>query len=132
MIQNALSHKPLTIFGDGKQVRDYIYIRDLVRALLLCGEEKAAVNEVFNIGSGEAVSMVDAALHMGRIADAPVVFSQWPAHYKLVETGDFVNNIEKAGRLLGFVPTFSFKQGIEDAILGITATADREKRAQAI
>ena len=96
MIQTALSHKPLTIFGNGKQLRDYIHIHDLVRALLLCGEHQAAVNEVFNIGSGEDVSMVDAALQMGSIADAPVVFLPGQNLNKLVETGDFVNSIEKA------------------------------------
>jgi len=128
MIQTALSHKPLTIFGDGKQIRDYIHIRDLVRALLLCGEHQAAVNDVFNIGSGEGVSMVDAALQIGCIADAPVVFSPWPERYKLVETGDFVNSIEKARRLLGFVPKFNFENGIKEAILGGSATPDYEER----
>lgn len=118
MIQTALSHKPLTIFGDGKQIRDYIHIRDLVEALLLCGEQQAAVNEVFNIGSGEGVSMLDAAMQIASIADAPVVFSPWPELYKLVETGDFVNSIEKARRLLGFVPKFTFDQGIKEVILG--------------
>jgi UDP-glucose 4-epimerase len=127
MIQTALLHRPLTIFGDGKQIRDYIHIRDLVRALLLCGEQQAAVNEVFNIGSGEGVSLVDAALQIGDIADAPVVFSQWPESYKLVETGDFVNSIEKARRLLGFVPEFNFEHGIKEAILGGRDTPDRKK-----
>jgi UDP-glucose 4-epimerase len=117
MIQTALSHRPLTIFGDGKQMRDYIHIHDLVQALLLCGDCPSAVNEVFNIGSGEGVSMVDAAFHIGRIANAPVAFSTWPEVYKMVETGDFVNNIDKARTLLGFTPTFGFKQGIEDVIL---------------
>jgi len=127
MIQAALLHKPLTIFGNGKQVRDYIHIHDLVRALLLCGNQQVAVNEVFNIGSGEGVSMVDAALQIGNIADAPVVFSPWPRLYKLVETGDFVNSIEKAGRLLGFAPKVTFKQGIKEAILGGRATPDYEE-----
>jgi UDP-glucose 4-epimerase len=117
MIQTALWHRTLTIFGDGRQMRDYIHIQDLVRALLLCGQSPTAVNEIFNIGSGEGVSMVDAALHIGRIAGAPVAFSPWPELYKKVETGDFVNNIDKAQRLLGFRPKFRFNEGIEDVIL---------------
>jgi len=117
MIQTALSHTPLTIFGDGRQMRDYIHIQDLVCALLLCGRSPAAVNEIFNIGSGEGVSMVDAALHIGRIAEAPVEFSPWPELYQRVETGDFVNNIDKARNRLGFRPKFSFNEGIEDVIL---------------
>lgn len=128
MIQTALLHKPLTIFGDGKQIRDYIHIHDLVQALLLCGERQAAVNEVFNIGSGAGVSMVDAALEIGRIADAPVAFSAWPELYKRVETGDFVNNIDKARRLLGFIPRFSFRQGIEDVILSRRAIVRHKAR----
>lgn len=128
MIQTALSHKPLTIFGSGKQIRDYIHISDLVQVLLLCGEQQGAINEVFNIGSGEGVSMLDAAMQIGSIADAPVVFSPWPESYARVETGDFVNSIEKARRLLGFAPKFSFKQGIREAILGGKASPDYEER----
>jgi len=116
MIQTALSHRPLTIFGDGRQMRDYIHIQDLVRALLLCGQSPTAVNEIFNIGSGEGVSIVDAALHIGRIAKAPVVFSPWPELHKRVETGDFVNNIGKAQHRLGFRPIFTFNEGIEEVI----------------
>jgi nucleoside-diphosphate-sugar epimerase len=61
--------------------------------------------------------MVDAALHIGRTADAPVAFLAWPELYKRVETGNFVNNIDKARKLLGFLPKFNFNQGIEDVIL---------------
>jgi UDP-glucose 4-epimerase len=126
MIQIALSHRPLTIFGDGRQMRDYVHIQDLVRALVLCGQSPTAVNEIFNLGSGEGVRMVDAVLHIGRIAEAPVTFSPWPELYKRVETGDFVNNIDKAQRLLGFRPKFSFNQGIEDVIVGERNSSKRE------
>jgi nucleoside-diphosphate-sugar epimerase len=126
MIQTALLHKPLTIFGDGRQMRDYIHIQDLVHALLLCGQSPTAVNEIFNIGSGEGVSMVDAALHIGRIAEAPVAFAPWPELYKRVETGAFVNNIDKAQNRLGFRPKFSFKEGIEDVIFSGRNSFQRE------
>jgi len=132
MIHAALSHKPLTIFGDGKQKRDYIHINDLVRALLLCGEQQAAVNEIFNIGSGEGVSMVDAALQIGSIADAPIMFSPWPELYRRVETGDFVNNIDKAHRLLGFIPEFSFRQGIKDVILSDKGLCQSDEMSNAL
>ena len=103
MIQTALLHRPLTIFGDGQtNARLYSHPRFGAGTVALWRNRQAAVNEVFNIGSGEGVSMVDAALHIGRIADAPVAFSPWPELYKRVETGDFVNNIDKARRLLGF------------------------------
>lgn len=130
MILNALLHKPLIIFGDGRQIRDYIHAYDLVRALLLCGEQRTALNEVFNIGSGEGVSMVDAALLIGRIADAPIMFSPWPKLYELVETGDFVNSIEKARRLLGFIPKLSFKDGIKEAIRSIKASRGSEVKIE--
>jgi len=45
-----------------------------------------------------------------------------------VETGDFVNSIEKARRLLGFVPKFNFEHGIKEAILSWSATRDHEER----
>ena len=59
---SALEHEPITLFGDGKQVRDVLYVEDLVRALLIA-EDRAAefAGRAFNIGGGpgNAVSLLD-------------------------------------------------------------------------
>ena len=121
LIQSAIRRQPITVFGDGRQVRDYIHINDLVRALLLCGEHQDAVNQVFNVGSGHGTSILEAASEVGRIAGAPVVYCQWPEQYRLIETGDYVNNIEKAKSRLGFFPEIGFKEGIQQVLLSASS-----------
>jgi nucleoside-diphosphate-sugar epimerase len=46
-----------TVFGDGEQTRDFVYIEDVVKANLLAAETQAAVGQVINIGSGERISL---------------------------------------------------------------------------
>jgi len=58
-INQALSNKPITIYGDGMQTSDYVYIEDVVQAILLaCEKNKTGI---YNIGSGEEISVKDLA-----------------------------------------------------------------------
>lgn len=116
MVRWAVEGSPLKIFGAGTQLRDYIFIDDLVDALLLCAKEEAARNEVFNIGSGEGTSIVEAAREISAQSGAPVEHMEWPKGYIDVETGDFFNDITKAQERLGFVPRVSFAEGIARTI----------------
>jgi UDP-glucose 4-epimerase len=116
LIASARAGRPLRLFGNGRQLRDYIYIADLVDALVRCGEQRRAVNQIFNIGSGRGLSMVDAARHARARAGtaAPIEFSPWPDDYERVESGDYVADIRKATGVLGFTPRFDFDAGLDD------------------
>ncbi len=56
-VSQALKHKPLTVYGDGKQTRTFSYVEDVVEALASLTQTEAAVGEVFNIGGTEEISM---------------------------------------------------------------------------
>lgn len=56
-VSQALKHKPLTVYGDGKQTRTFSYVKDVVEALMSLIRTEAAVGEVFNIGGTEEISM---------------------------------------------------------------------------
>lgn len=56
-VSQALKHKPLTVYGDGKQTRTFSYVEDVVEALVSLIQTEAAVGEVFNIGGTEEISM---------------------------------------------------------------------------
>ncbi len=56
-VSQALKHKPLTVYGDGKQTRTFSYVEDVVEALVSLTQTEAAVGEVFNIGGTEEISM---------------------------------------------------------------------------
>ncbi len=113
LIFQGLQGQPLTIYGNGLQLRDYLHIDDLVEALLLCGQSLSAVNQVFNIGRGVGISIIDAASRIQAATHSgPLRFLHWPAEYAAVESGDFVAEISKARGLLGFEPRIDFETGL--------------------
>ncbi len=113
LIHQGLDGQPMTIYGNGQQLRDYLHIDDLVEAMVLAGTRREACNETFNIGSGAGVSIHEAAILIQRLTESGAVqFVQWPAEYVLVESGSFVADIGRAGRLLGFKPGISFEEGL--------------------
>jgi len=61
LVKQALDGKPLTVYGDGKQVRGFTFVEDVVRAATGLMESPAAVGEVFNIGNDKPISIVDLA-----------------------------------------------------------------------
>ena len=66
LIQQALNNKPLTVYGDGQQLRSFTYIDDVIYALIALAEEKRAEGEIFNIGSYQTISIKDLAAKIKR------------------------------------------------------------------
>lgn len=119
-IQLALANKLLPMYGDGRQLRDYIFVGDLVEAMLLAGASDAVNGEVFNVGSGQGISMVEmAALIIRKAGGGRIDFIPWPSLALAVETGDFVADIRKISGELGWKPRVSLEEGIERTIAAI-------------
>lgn len=110
MIALAQADRDLTVYGDGRQLRDYLYVDDAVDALLLLASVEH--NVVVNVGSGEGIAFRDAAetivrvLGRGRVVSVP-----WPAGVARLETGDFVADTTNI-RALGWEAATSFEAGI--------------------
>jgi UDP-glucose 4-epimerase len=117
MIARALAGDAICLFGDGRQRRDYLYIPDLVDALWLAASADAARNDTFNIGRGEGITLLEAATRIRELTGAPPIeFAPWPREYEQVETGDYVADISRARRVLGFMPQFDFDAGLQDLV----------------
>ena len=56
-VNNALSHKPIVVFGDGEQTRDFIYIEDVVNATVLALESDSSIGKVLNVCTGRPTSL---------------------------------------------------------------------------
>jgi CDP-paratose 2-epimerase len=110
----ALTGKPITIYGDGKQVRDVLFVEDLVRAMRLAVERiDVTAGQVFNIGGGPANRL--AVWHEFRELLADLQGEKVPVRYSDWRPGDqpcYVSDIRKAGRLLGWQPQVSKEKGI--------------------
>jgi UDP-glucose 4-epimerase len=116
-ILRSLAGQPITLFGAGNQVRDFIYIHDLTDALIRCGVRPEARNQLFNIGSGKGCRLVDAASFIRDVTGGPpLIFEPWPEHFLAVESGDYVTDIGKSSRLLGVLPHFGIREGILDTV----------------
>jgi UDP-glucose 4-epimerase len=117
MIHLALAGDAVTVYGDGRQRRDYIYIDDVVEALLLMGEQGVADGMTYNVGTGLGTPLVDMAQAIidmaggGRIAHVP-----WPTLAKQIETGDFVADISRIHAELGWQPRVALEDGLRRTV----------------
>ena len=108
--RNLLRGEPIVIYGDGEQTRDFLYVADLVDAILLADKAELA-GEVFQIASGRETSvraLVDAMKAM--LPDRTFDIRFEPAR-----AGEILRNyanIEKARRMLGFDPTTRLDDGL--------------------
>lgn len=109
-ITNVLSNRPLTIYGDGSQTRDFIYVDDICRAIILAMENDYAAG-IFQIGTGKETKIIELAHKIKAISDnnADILFEP-------KRTGEIIRNysgIEKARQILGFIPQIDMDMGLE-------------------
>ena len=102
--------KSLTIFGDGKQTRDFVFIEDVVTANILAATQSAAVGEIFNIATGQATSIEQITTIIKQISgrERPIIY----ADPRAGEVRDSRANIDKARKLLGYSPKTNLKDGL--------------------
>jgi UDP-glucose 4-epimerase len=114
-IEAAIDDRPLTIHGDGSQIRAWTYVDDMVRGLLLALEHPAAVGESFNIGNARStVTIFDLAQRIKRISGASGAITFEPLNYTDVELR--IPNVTKARELLGFEAEVELDEGLERTI----------------
>jgi UDP-glucose 4-epimerase len=113
-IRMAMEDRTIKIFGDGAQVRDYIYVDDVATAFLLAASRDQAAGEVFNVGSGTPTSFREMAEKVVRlVGKGRIEFVPWPADYTNVETGDYVTDIRRMKSLLDWTPETPLADGIQ-------------------
>ncbi len=117
-IDIAKKNGTLTIFGDGEQLRDYIFIDDLIEAFMLAAGPNTS-GEVYNLGFEKGIKFKDMAeLIIKKVGKGKLKLVKWPEKYRSVETGSYVSNINKYTKATGFIPKISFEEGIERTIKG--------------
>jgi UDP-glucose 4-epimerase len=137
-VGNLLRGEPLTIFGDGEQTRDFVYIDDVVDAWVAAIDKPAAYGQVLNLGSGRRMSIneladrVFAAFHSNRVERPPQYRPRRPGEQLHVEA-----DIAKARSVLGWAPRTPFAAGLESTVrwasqqTGGRATAAAPRRSAA-
>jgi nucleoside-diphosphate-sugar epimerase len=117
MIHQALAGDRIPIYGDGRQRRDYIYIDDAVAALLKLAELPASAGRTYNVGSGVGTPLVDMARAVTSIAGGGrLEMVAWPPLAERTETGDFVADVGRIRRELGWEPRVSLAEGLQRTV----------------
>ena len=117
-VSDLLGNRPPTIFGDGKQTRDFVFVEDVVSATMLALKEKNAVGEIFNIASGKATTINKLVQILQKVIDK----NNLKAVHKEPREGEIrysYASIEKARTLLGYEPIFSLENGIKKIVQSI-------------
>lgn len=121
--EKILRGEACTIFGDGRQCRDFVDVEDVAWACRLAADAPHAVGEAINIGSGRGTTVLDLAeLLRQRLGGGTFVHA--PPHP--VELRYSVAKIEKARRLLGYVPRYHLAERIDGVIADIRQRVKRD------
>jgi UDP-glucose 4-epimerase len=128
LIHRAVAGEALPIYGDGSQLRDYVFIGDVVGALLLAGADRRSDGRVYNVGSGVGTSMIDMARLVVEIVGAGRVEHQpWPPLVQEIDTGDFVADVTRIERELGWRPTTTLADGLRKTVV---ASVEQSAKSQ--
>lgn len=110
-IKALLTGAPITVYGTGKQSRDFTYVDNVVAANLLAMDTKEGIGEAFNIGCGQNYSILDLVGTLSEITGrkAEITFLPPRAGDPVASMAD----IGKARALLGYAPKVFFREGLE-------------------
>lgn len=112
-IRKAIDNQNIPIFGSGLILRDFLYIDDLVDALLMCGLCEKAYGLVFNIGSGKPTNFIELAKLITRLAESGnFKFTDFTKERKEIEPGDYYADISKIKNTVGWTPKVDLENGI--------------------
>lgn len=106
----SMAGKPMVIFGDGSQTRDFTYVEDTARGILLAGTSDKAVGQTINIGSNYEITVNELAeIIRAMVGNAEIIHDE-------PRPGDVLRlyaDSSKAGELLGFEPKVSMREGLQ-------------------
>lgn len=125
-VHRALAGDPIEIWGDGKVVRDFIYIADVVSGLLALADASGFVSgnsPIFNIGSGQGTSLIEIMALIRSELGRSLHLEYKPA--RAFDVPVSVLDIDKAHRDLGWTPKISLRSGIARTIGDLAADATR-------
>ena len=112
LINTLIANKEFKM-TEGNQLRDFIYISDLVEAILLISENQNCNGEIFNIGSGESLMLKGVARVIASYLNKGHLLKLGSIPYRQNEVMQYKTCTEKINNIIGWFPKVSFKKGIE-------------------
>lgn len=112
-VRLLLEDKPIKVFGDGLQLRDFNYVDDCVHALLLAGASEKADGKIYNLGNKETVQLKSLADMMTRLGfGGSYELVPFPDERKAIDIGDYYGDFSLITKELGWQPKVSLEEGL--------------------
>ena len=131
-IRQAIENKTIQIFGDGSQLRDFVFVGDAADAFLRAGADDACNGEVFNVGGDRPISHRELTALLVEIAGTGrVEYVAWPPEKKAIDIGSFYADSSKFHAATGWTPRVSLAEGLRQTIAFYRRHYDRYVSASA-
>jgi UDP-glucose 4-epimerase len=116
-IRLAIEDKTIQIYGDGSQLRDFVYVDDVADAFLRAGASDACNGEALNVGGDVPISHRDLTAELVAIAGAGrAEYVAWPPEKKAIDIGSFYADSSRFMRTTGWKPAVSLTEGLRRTI----------------
>jgi UDP-glucose 4-epimerase len=116
-IRQAVEDREIQIYGDGEQLRDFVYVDDAADAFLRAGADERSNGQVFNVGGAEALSLrqlVELLISVAGTGRYRLI--SWPQEKKAIDIGDFHADSSLIERTLGWRPTTPLRDGLRQTV----------------
>jgi nucleoside-diphosphate-sugar epimerase len=109
--------KPLLVFGDGRQIRDFNYVDDVVDALLFAALSEDANGEIFNLGADDPITLKDTAELMIAVnGSGTYEIVPFPQDRKVIDIGDYYGDYRKILSKLAWKPKTPLADGLKKSL----------------
>ena len=129
LVQQAMTGKPMTVYGDGSQSRCFGFVKDVVKALVALMERPEAVGEIYNIGASTEISILDLAKRVKEITNSssPIVLIPYDDAYEAgyQDMPRRIPDTSKLRNLVGFAPTTDIDEIIDSVMKSFLARQER-------
>ena len=116
-IRLAIEDAEIQIFGDGSQVRDFVFVEDAANAFLRAGACTSCDGEVFNVGGLEPTSHRELVALLIEVAGSGRVrFVPWPEDKKRIDIGSFYSDSTKFEKTTGWLPRVTLRDGLQQTV----------------
>lgn len=116
-IRRAIDGQEIHVFGDGRLLRDYVHVDDLVDCLIMVSCRDDAYGDVFNVGTGVPISFIDLAKKIVEISGSgSYTFTEFTEERKALEPGDYYADIEKIKSVVRWHPKIDLNEGIRETV----------------
>jgi nucleoside-diphosphate-sugar epimerase len=116
-VRRLIEQKPIQIFGDGKQRRDFNFVDDVVEALLRAAVSDESNGQIFNLGHHEHISLEElAALLVKLNGSGKYELVAFPDDRKAIDIGDYYSDFRKIDNLLQWRPQVTLESGLKQTL----------------